>query len=136
MLVWYYSKNIYMSHFSLFTKDHSIGLGLVKEVSKDGEGIRFHFFSKLKEILIRYSTIILTASKDSLISKIWRVWLKNWAHYTHLKFEVQMAANQSILELWNYQNFIELTSNMIALGVGLKCPCKIHLNSQSPPPYF
>ena len=35
--------------------------------------------------------------------------------------------------LQNYQNFIELTSNMIyivALGVGLKCPIKIHLNTQ------
>ena len=35
--------------------------------------------------------------------------------------------------LQNYQNFIELTSNMIyivALGVGLKCPCKIDLNTQ------
>ena len=35
--------------------------------------------------------------------------------------------------LQNYQNFIELTSNKIyfaALGVGLKCPLKIHLNTQ------
>ena len=35
--------------------------------------------------------------------------------------------------LQNYQNFIEMTSNMIyivALGVGLKCLCKIHLNTQ------
>ena len=37
--------------------------------------------------------------------------------------------------LQNYQNFIEMTSNMIyivALAVGLKCPCKIHLNTQCP----
>jgi hypothetical protein len=35
--------------------------------------------------------------------------------------------------LQNYQNFIEITSNMIytvAFGGGLKCPCKIHLNTQ------
>ena len=35
--------------------------------------------------------------------------------------------------LQNYQNFIEMTANMIyifALGVGLKCPRKIHLNTQ------
>ena len=35
--------------------------------------------------------------------------------------------------LQNYQNFIEVTSNMIyivALGVGLECPRKIHLNTQ------
>ena len=35
--------------------------------------------------------------------------------------------------LQNYQNFIELTSNMIyivALGGGFKCPHKIHLNAQ------
>ena len=39
--------------------------------------------------------------------------------------------------LQNYQNLIELTSNMIyivALGIGLKCPRKIHLNTQCPPP--
>ena len=35
--------------------------------------------------------------------------------------------------LQNYQNFMEMTSNMIyivAFGVGLKCPRKIHLNTQ------
>ena len=35
--------------------------------------------------------------------------------------------------LQNYQNFIEMTSNMIyivALGVGFKCPRKVHLNTQ------
>ena len=35
--------------------------------------------------------------------------------------------------LLDYQNFIEMTSNMIytvALGVGFKCPRKIHLNTQ------
>ena len=35
--------------------------------------------------------------------------------------------------LQNYQNFIEMTSNMIyivAFGGGLKCPRKIHLNTQ------
>ena len=38
--------------------------------------------------------------------------------------------------LQNYQNVIEMNSNIIynvALGVGLKCPRKIHLNTQSPP---
>jgi hypothetical protein len=41
--------------------------------------------------------------------------------------------------LQNYQIFLELTSNMIysvALDVGLKCPCKIHLNTQCPHPPF
>ena len=36
----------------------------------------------------------------------------------------------------NNQNFIEMTSNMIcivAFGGGLKCPRKIHLNTQCPP---
>ena len=35
-------------------------------------------------------------------------------------------------------NFIEMTSNMIyvvALGGGFKCPRKIHLNTQCPPPH-
>ena len=38
--------------------------------------------------------------------------------------------------LQNYQKFIEMTSNMIyivALGVGFKCPHKIHLNTLCPP---
>ena len=33
----------------------------------------------------------------------------------------------------NYQNLIEMTSNIIdivAFGVGIKCPRKIHLNTQ------
>ena len=37
----------------------------------------------------------------------------------------------------NYQNLIEMTSNIftiIAFGVGFKCPRKIHLNTQCPPP--
>ena len=37
----------------------------------------------------------------------------------------------------NYQNLIEMTSNIIyivAFGVGFKCPSKIHLNTQAPPP--
>ena len=48
----------------------------------------FFLYQKLKEILTRYSRTILTASKDRLISKIWRVWLKNWARHAHLNFEV------------------------------------------------
>ena len=35
--------------------------------------------------------------------------------------------------LQNYQNLIEMTSNIIdivAFGVGFKCPCKIDLNTQ------
>ena len=36
-----------------------------------------------------------------------------------------------------YQNFNEMPSNMIyivTLGVGFKCPRKINLNTQCPPP--
>ena len=39
--------------------------------------------------------------------------------------------------LQNYQNLIEMTSNIIdiiAFGVGFKCPRKIHLNTQCPLP--
>ena len=39
--------------------------------------------------------------------------------------------------LQNYQNLIEMTSNMfylVAFGVGFKCPRKIHLNTHSAPP--
>ena len=57
------------------------------------ELVSISLYQKLKEILISYGRIILTASKGRLISKIRRVWLKN------LNFEVKMAANWSILEL-------------------------------------
>ena len=45
----------------------------------DVEGTHFYSFlyQKLKEILIRYSRIILKARKDRLIPKILRMWLKN-----------------------------------------------------------
>ena len=38
--------------------------------------------------------------------------------------------------LQNYKKIIEMTANMtyiVALGVGLKCPRKIHLNTKYPP---
>ena len=41
--------------------------------------------------------------------------------------------------LQNYQNFIEMISNMIyivALGGGFKCPHKIHLNTQCTKVHF
>ena len=43
----------------------------------ESELVSIFLYQKQKEILIRYSRIILTASKDRLISKIWRVWLKH-----------------------------------------------------------
>ena len=39
--------------------------------------------------------------------------------------------------LQNYQNLIEMTSNIfhiVGFGVGIKCPHKMHLNTQCPPP--
>ena len=48
----------------------------------------FFLYQKLQEILIWYIRIISKASKDRLISKIWRVWLINWARHAHLNFEV------------------------------------------------
>jgi hypothetical protein len=50
---------------------------------------------------------------------------------------VRDIGSSASMELQNYQKFIELTLNMIyivALGVGLKCPRKIPLNTQCPPP--
>ena len=57
----------------------------------------------------------------------------------HFNIGIHASRNVKDIGLWasmvllNYQNFIELTSIMIhivALGVGFKCPCKIHLNTQ------
>ena len=48
----------------------------------------------------------------------------------HLEISVSKILTQG---RQNYQIFIEMTSNMIyilALGVGFKCPRKIHLNTQ------
>ena len=50
------------------------------------------------------------------------------------KYLCQINWLMGIYGTLNYQNFIEMTSNMIyivALGGGFKCPCKIHLNTQS-----
>ena len=50
----------------------------------------------------------------------------------HLEMSVSKILDH---RLQNYQNVIEMTSNMIcivALGVGLKCPRKIRLNKQYP----
>ena len=49
----------------------------------------------------------------------------------------QKMEKKSLKKRYNYQNFIEMTSNMIyivAFGGGLKCQRKIHLNTQCPPP--
>ena len=51
---------------------------------------------------------------------------------------LQMSVSKILasMVLQNYQTYIELTSNMIyivSLGVGLKCPHKIHLNTQCLP---
>ena len=45
--------------------------------------------------------------------------------------------SRASMVLQNYQKFLEMTSNMIyivAVGIGFKCPRKIHLNTQCPPP--
>jgi hypothetical protein len=46
---------------------------------------------------------------------------------------VKDIGSRASMVLQNYPNLIEITSNVIyivALGVGLKCPHKIHLNTQ------
>ena len=46
---------------------------------------------------------------------------------------VKDIGSQVSMALQNQQNFAEMTLNMIyivAFGVGLKCPGKIHLNTQ------
>ena len=51
----------------------------------------------------------------------------------HLHMSVSKILTQASMVLQNYQNFTEMTSNMIyiiACGIGLKCPRKIQLNTQ------
>ena len=53
--------------------------------------------------------------------------------YAPTNFCVKDIDSRAPMVLQNYQNVIELTSNMIyivALGIGLKFPRKIHLNTQ------
>ena len=60
-----------------------------------------------------------------------------WDIYAPTNVCVKDIGSQASMVLQNYQKFIVLTSNMfyiVAFGVGLKCPCKIHLNTQCPPP--
>ena len=55
----------------------------------------------------------------------------------HLEMSVKDIDSRASMVLQNYQKFMVSTSNMIyivALGVGFKCPRKIHLNTQCPPP--
>ena len=56
-----------------------------------------------------------------------------WLEF-HRNLFVYISSASMVLQ--NYKNFTEMTSNMIyivELGVGFKCPRKIHLNTQSPP---
>ena len=60
-----------------------------------------------------------------------------WNIYAPTNVCVKDIGSRASMVLQNYQNFIELTSNMIhivAHGVGLKCPRKIRLNTQCPRP--
>ena len=53
----------------------------------------------------------------------------------HLEMSVSKILVSMVLQ--NFQNLIEMTSNIIyiaAFGVGFKCPRKIHLNTQCPAP--
>ena len=56
-----------------------------------------------------------------------------WDIYAPTSVRVKDIGSWASMVLQNYQNFTELTSNMIyivAFGDGLKCPRKIHLNTQ------
>ena len=56
-----------------------------------------------------------------------------WDIYAPTNVCVQDIGSWASMILQNYLNFIEITSNMIhilAFGGGLKCPRKIHLNTQ------
>ncbi len=57
-----------------------------------------------------------------------------WDIYAHKNVCVKDNISGSSIVLQNYYNLIEMTSNIlhiIPFGVGFKCPCKIHLNTQN-----
>ena len=57
--------------------------------------------------------------------------------YASKNVSVKDIGSWASMVLLTYQNFIEMPSNMIyivTLGVGFKCPRKINLDTQCPPP--
>ena len=60
----------------------------------------------------------------------------NVGFYASRNVCVKDIDSRASMVLQNYQKFLEMTSNMIyivGLGVGFKCPHKIHLNTQCGP---
>ena len=62
-------------------------------------GLKQIFPNFLAVDLAKYGvTIICRYSKDMNFHKIWRVWLKYWACYAHLNFEIQDGVVDSIFQ--------------------------------------
>ena len=68
---------------------------------KNWIGRLLRFFGNLKPAKISKNdtNIICLSSKNTLIFKITRTRLKNWALQAHFNFEIQFVINRSILEL-------------------------------------
>jgi uncharacterized membrane protein len=69
------------------------------------------------------------------MSKIIRIFLKKIFTEKYQFMCTFFVKSILSMVLQNYKKIIEMTANMIytvALGVGLKCPRKVHLNTQLP----
>ena len=68
---------------------------------KNWIGRLLRFFGNLKPAKISKNdtNIICLSSKDTLIFKITRTRLKNWALHAHFNFEIQFVISRSILKL-------------------------------------
>ena len=64
-----------------------------------GRLLRFFWNLKPAKISKNDTNIICLSSKNTLIFKITRTRLKNWALHAHFNFEIQFIINRSILEL-------------------------------------
>ena len=78
-----------------------IWYGLEQGWLKNWIGRLLRFFGNLKPAKISKNdtNIICLSSKNTLIFKITRTRLKNWALHAHFNFEIQFVINRSILEL-------------------------------------
>ena len=73
------------------------GQGLLK----NWIGRLLRFFGNLKPVRISKNdtSIICLSLRNTLVFKLTRMWLKNWACHAHFNFEIQFVINRSIFEL-------------------------------------
>ena len=94
-----------------------------------------HFCKLL--VILKYHRRLWANIFDTYISRCINTFIKVVFLAAFLAYLCSYKCRYQRYWLQNYQKFTEMTSNIIYIvgfGVGLKCPPKIHLNPQCPPP--